>query len=190
VGRGDVTRFDFLHDGLPDAFERIRSMRVPRRLHSAAAAFGTVVLALVAASAIEAVRTNQATALQTQQQARLDAVRARLAAADVELADVARLVETDRRVRAARASGAVVVAHLVRLGNLVPRGVWLSSLEPSPQGLEVEGEAVDVDALHRALAGVVADGRVGRTRLVRMARVPRPAAPALVDFTLSLQAQP
>jgi hypothetical protein len=187
VGRGDVTRFDFLHDGLPDVVESALSLRLPRRLRSVAAAFATLVLTLIAAGAFEAIRANDASAVERAEQARFDAAKNRLAAADLELREVARLVETDRRLHELRTSGERAVARLARIGNEVPRGAWLSSIEPSAQGLSVEGEALDVGALDRALSNLVAETDLGGTRLLRMERVVRVAGTPLVSFRLQVQ---
>jgi Tfp pilus assembly protein PilN len=179
-----VTRFDFLRDGLPDAVEGALAFRLPRRLRTAAYALVTVVCAIVACAGFEAMRTNAATAIERTEEVRLDSARDRLAAANLELQNVASLLETDRRLRAVRTSGTQAVLRLARIGNLVPRGVWLSSVEPSADGLSVEGEAVNVDALHRVLSNFVTDTSLGKTLLLRMARLARPSGPALVSFTL------
>jgi hypothetical protein len=184
VGRRPLTRFDFLHDGWPDAVQRVASLRVPRRLHAAAATLAAVLSALAVGTAFEAVRTRDAAALEARQQARVEAARMRLAAANLELREVAKLRETGRRLRAIRSSGVRVVARLARLGNLVPRGAWLTSIEAEGDGFGIEGEAVDVRALDRTLANFVADREAGETRLLRMGRLARAPRPSLVTFAL------
>jgi Tfp pilus assembly protein PilN len=182
-----VTRFDFLHDGLPDGVAALVAFRLPRRLRTATIAFATLVCVLISCAVFEAVRANAAAATERAESARLDAARERLAAANLELHEVNALLETDRRLHAVRSSGTRAVLRLAKIGNLVPRGVWLASVEPSPEGTNVEGEALNVAALDHVLANLVADGGVGATRLLRMARVARPSARALVSFTLQLQ---
>jgi hypothetical protein len=180
-------RFDFLHDGLPDAIERALAFRLPRRLRTAAVALVTLICVLAACAALESVRTNAASAIESRERSRLDAAKDRLAAADIELNDVAALLETDRRLRAARASGTLATMRLARIGNVVPRGVWLSSVQPSAAGFDVEGEAVNLAALDRVLSNLLDGDRSGRTHLLRMTRVARARGPALVSFTLQLQ---
>ena len=105
----------------------------------------------------------------------------RLSAANLwSLQDVNELLETDRRLRAVRASGTLAAMRLAQIGNAVPRGVWLSSVEPSPAGLDVDGEAVSVGALNRILSNLL-DG-AGRAHLLRMARVARPHGTALREL--------
>jgi len=181
-----MTRFDFRRDGLPDAVEAVLAFRLPRRLHTAAATLIALLCVFVACSVLETIRVSAASALERGQEQRFEAVRDRLAAANLELEDVRKLLETDRRLHAVRGSGTRAVSRLTRIGNLVPRGVWLRSIEPADAGLRVEGEALDVDALRRAIANFVADGHAGKARLLRMEREPRPSGPALVTFTLHL----
>jgi hypothetical protein len=183
-------RFDFLHDGLPDAVEGALAFRLPRRLRTAAVALVTLICVLAACAAFESVQMNAATAIESRERSRLDAAKDRLAAANLELNDVAALLETDRRLRAMRASGTLVAMRLARVGNVVPRGVWLSSVQPSATGFDVEGEAVNLAALNRVLSNLLDGNGAERTHLVRMTRVGRAHGPALVSFTLQLQDAP
>jgi Tfp pilus assembly protein PilN len=185
-----MTRFDYLHDGLPDAIDTIRTLRLPRRLRTVAATLATLLGILAVSAVFEAIRVSSATAVEQREQVRLDSARTRLAAADLELQAVDKLLETDRRLRAVRRSGTTLVSQLTRIGNLVPRGVWLSSVEPSPEGLVVEGDAVNVGALDKILGNLVTNPGFGGTRLVRMTRIARTAGSALVSFTLQLQVDP
>jgi hypothetical protein len=181
-----VIRFDFLHDGLPDFVEAALAFRLPRRLRTAAVAMVTLTCVLAACAAFESVRTNAATAIESRERSRLEIAKDRLAAANLELNDVDALLETDRRLREVRASGTLATMRLARIGNVVPRGVWLSSVQPSAAGFDVEGDAVNLAALNRVLANLLDGDRTGRTHLLRMTRVARARGPALVSFTLQL----
>jgi hypothetical protein len=185
-----VTRFDFLHDGLPDAIEGALAFRLPRRFRTAAVAFVTLLCVLATCGAFESARTNAASAIEARERSRLEIAKDRLAAANLELDEVATLIATDRRLRALRASGVSAAMRLARIGNVVPRGVWLSSVQPSPAGFDVEGEAVNLGAVNRALSSLLDGDAHGRARLLRLTRVSRARGPALVTFTLQLQAAP
>jgi Tfp pilus assembly protein PilN len=180
-------RFDFLRDGLPDAIEGALAFRLPRRLRTAAVAMVALICVLAACAAFERARTNAATAIESRERSRLDVAKDRLAAANLELNEVAALLETDRRLRALRASGTLATIRLARIGNVVPRGVWLSSVQPSSAGLDVEGEAVNLAAVDRVLSNLLDGDRSDRTQLLRMTRVARAHGPALVSFTLQLK---
>ncbi len=183
-------RFDFLRDGLPDAVEGVLAFRLPRRLRTAAVALVTLLCVLAACAAFESVRTNAATAIESREQSRLDLAKDRLAAANLELRDVTALLETDRRLRAMRASGTLAAMRLARIGNVVPRGVWLTSVQPSATGFDVDGEAVNLAALNRVLSNLIDGDATRRTHLLRMTRVARERAASLVSFTLQLQDVP
>jgi hypothetical protein len=185
-----MTRFDFLRDGLPDAVEGALALRLPRRLRTAAVAMMTLICVLAACAAFESVRMNAATAIESRERSRLDLAKDRLAAANLELNDVASLLETDRRLRAMRASGTIVAMRLARIGNVVPRGVWLSSVQPSAAGFDVEGEAVNLAALDRVLSSLLDGDPAARTHLLRMTRIARAHGPALVSFTLQMRGAP
>jgi len=185
-----VTRFDFLRDGLPDAVEGALAFRLPRRLRTAAVAFATALCVLGACALFEKARTNAAAAIESSERVRLDTAREHLAAANLELDEVNELLETDRRLHALRASGTLAAMRLARIGNAVPRGVWLSSVAPSATGIDIEGEAVDVGALNRILSNLLDGDGAGHAHLLRMTRVARARGPALVSFTLQLQAAP
>jgi hypothetical protein len=118
---------------------------------------------------------------------RLDAAQERLTAANLELDQVTVMLETDRRLRALRASGTLVAMRVARIGDAVPHGVWLTSVDPSPPGFDVEGEAVNVGALNRILSNLLQSGGAQRTQLLRMARVARARGAVLVSFTLQLR---
>jgi hypothetical protein len=180
-------RFDFLRDGLPDALERALALRLPRRLRTAASALAMVLCVLLCAGFVEVGRCGAAAGLERTERLRLDAARARLAAADLELHDVTVLLETQRRLRAVRGSGTRSVLQLAAIGNLVARGVWLGSLASTPTGFDIEGEAVNVGALHATLANFAGAAGIGATHLLRMARLAPSAGRPLVSFSVHVE---
>jgi Tfp pilus assembly protein PilN len=142
---------------------------------------------LAICAAFESSRTSAAAAIEARERSRVDIAKDRLAAADLELDEVTALLETDRRLRALRVSGVAAAIRLASVGNVVPRGVWLTSLQPSATGFDVEGEAVNLGSLNRMLSNLLANAGAGRAHLLRMTRVARPRGPALLTFTLQLQ---
>ncbi len=68
--------------------------------------------------------------------------------------EVARYQEFERRLQMARRTGADAALAIARLGNRVPDHVWLDSLTRTDGGYDLNGGAVDVDVVGRAIAGL------------------------------------
>ncbi len=65
--------------------------------------------------------------------------------------EVARYDEFAREMEIARRSGPNVANKLVRIGNAVPARVWLDTLTPTEDHLELTGTSASIDAIGGAL---------------------------------------
>lgn len=185
-----MTSFDFLHDSAPDVITRLRGWRLPRRFHGAALAASTLLVVAAAAAGLESSRIAQAGAQELAQSRRLAQSRARLEAAKLSWQSFQGLIATDRALRRIRSSGVSAAASLARLGNLVPRGVWLDAIEPSQGSVSIRGEAVDLDAARRMLANLVGSDDFSRAQLVEVSRRTQSVSSSTVAFEMHVRVEP
>ena len=65
--------------------------------------------------------------------------------------ELARLQALDRYASSARDSGTHAAIAVARMGNALPEHVWLDRLNATPDGFELNGEAVSTDVLSTAV---------------------------------------
>ena len=105
-------------------------------------------------------------------------VRRRIATAARELAQLQRLDEASAN---ARDSGNRVAVEIVKIGNAIPRGVWLETLARTGSDYIVSGGAVGLEAVADTLQSL----RAGDSRLAAtLVRLDQPQASASSHFTL------
>jgi hypothetical protein len=168
--RGHVTRFDYLHDAVPEFVNVLRSLRVPRSFYNVAAAFATIVIVSLMASAIENVRVRAAEGLEAKAQTRFERSRRLLDEARLHWQQLDEMVREDRRLRELRLSGPRLAQRIAHLGNAFPNGVWLTSLTVSSSSYGLKGNAGNLRAFESALARLLADGVLSQPQMVRVSR--------------------
>ena len=180
--------FDYLRDTPPDFVEFVYEWRLPRRLYGVATALAAIAIAAIGAGCIEWLRVSDAAAREARADAAFERSRARLASARLTYDGIERLTAIDRALTRMRSSGSAVAAKVVRIGNLVPRGVWLQSIDPlDTDSIELRGEATSIDAIDVVLAKLEGAPSVGEPHLVSLARRARVALAPTVTFELRLK---
>jgi Tfp pilus assembly protein PilN len=100
--------------------------------------------------------------------------------------EVALLQRIDEASAAAHYSGNHVGLEIIRIGNAIPRGVWLDTLGRNAEGYLLSGGAHGIPALADALQSLAASGQRSRAMLVRL---DQPEAADALRFTLSIPAE-
>lgn len=163
-------RFDYLHDAVPDGLRELRALRLPRRLHTIAAALLTTAVVVAFGSGIETIRLAQARALESQLQLRFDTTRGKLQSAQLAWQQLDELIARDRRLRDIRLSGTVVAQRLVRIGNVFPKRAWLTSMSAAASTYTLKGYALDLPVFANALQGLVNSAQIGQPKSIRISR--------------------
>lgn len=165
-----MTSFDFLHDTMPDAIESLRHWRLPRSLRGVAAAGCALCCVAIIGAWLESSRLRDALAIELLAQERFDRSREAVAALKLEAGNLDALVAEDRRLRAIRLSGPSLGERIATLGNLAPRHVWLTSMDASVDGYQIQGAASDLGSVMLLLENLAGDHRTDVPRTVRLAR--------------------
>jgi hypothetical protein len=165
-----VSGFNYLRDAPPEFVDRIRFLRVPRRLHAACSTLVALVVVLGAAVGIDLVREHRAALLVSQAQARFDVDNAAVARRRLAWADVDSLLAADARLRAFRNSGADLAGHLARVGDLLDHRVWLVAVEPDGHGILLRGKAADLPSIHRSMSALLGADTGELPQIVRVTR--------------------
>ncbi len=82
--------------------------------------------------------------------------------------DVARYQAFSRETTAFRRSGSDAAIVVARIGNSVPRAVWLDELERGPDGYTVAGGARSVDAIGETMLALATSLPAARAELVSL----------------------
>ncbi|HTU82238.1 MAG TPA: hypothetical protein VMF61_08920 [Candidatus Acidoferrales bacterium] len=165
-----MMRFDFLHDGAPQAIDAIRTAKLPRRFQGVAAAYAALLAAALAAWGLESWRLHGALEQLGRAQARFEASRVAAAASAEQIARLEVLVAEDRELRRIRTSGAGIAERLATLGNLFPRHVSVSYMRAAAGGYALQGRAADLVSFDRLLENLVADHRAGQPQTIDLKR--------------------
>jgi type IV pilus assembly PilN-like protein len=165
-----VTRFDYLHDAVPEFVNVLRSLRVPRPFYNVAAGLITIVIVSLVTSGIENVRVRAAQSLEAKAQARFERSRRLLEEARLHWKRLDEMVREDGRLRALRLSGPRMAERVAHMGNAFPDGVWLTSLTSSGSGYALKGNAATLRGFESALARLLADGALSQPQIVRVSR--------------------
>lgn len=97
--------------------------------------------------------------------------------------DVALLQRIERESAIARNSGNRAALAIARIGNAIPRGVWLNTLDRRPNGYFISGSGDSYDGVAAALRAL---DRVGSPNRARLGGASRNATGVL--FTIRLAA--
>lgn len=179
-----MNRFDFLHDGRPDALDAILALRIPLRWRAQVASALAAIAACLACVCVNGVRLHAAQAEVVRAQAQADRYSIELAHAKIAWNQALTLLQDERRLRAVESSGARAVGRLIAVGDAIEPGTWLTQVTPVDDvASSIRGEVVDLKALSRTLAALHQRGAV---RLVRVSRVDRMASASRLAFELQI----
>ncbi len=177
-----MTSFDFLHDGMPDAVDALRTARVPARFRALAAAALALAVATAGAWALESVRIAGAVDARDRAQERYERSRQGVAALAMQTRALDQLWARDRALRRIRSSGPLLAQRVATLGNLAPYGVWLSSVQAAETGYAIEGVAAKLPAFERFVENLLADRRAGAPSTIAVRRDERSSGPMHFDL--------
>lgn len=119
-------------------------------------------------------------------QAEVAAVRERLAAERLSIADVKHLLAVDGEIRGFHASGYRRAQALAAFAARLPAHSWLTALSPEDGRTIVGGRAESIATIGELLRGLPAE-RFGRVVVQRVSRLERSAAGPLFEFTLEVE---
>jgi Tfp pilus assembly protein PilN len=183
-----VTRFNYLRDSAPEAFEFLRPSRIPEPLRTPLAALLTVTLVVAVWWAIEQVLLSQARTELQAQTFRLAASKAALAELKLRKTLVEELLAVDSRLREIRRSGATLSSGLADIANHVPASAWLTSIARVNDGIEIDGQADGLDGLSDTIADLMSSSTVKSPNLVRASKDDRYRVGGLIAFVMRVGA--
>ncbi|MHB8147623.1 MAG: hypothetical protein ACYDGM_10250 [Vulcanimicrobiaceae bacterium] len=185
-----MMRFDYLHDPVPSAIERLRSVLVAPYLQAPLLA---MLLVVVVEPTIYGMLRYQLIRANDQERAAHSAYvvsRVALERVNLEHTQVIVLVHLDRRILQIRKSGAVAAERMLDIANHLPRDAWLTSLSRTKDGELLLGR---VDSM-QSLGDVVREMRTASTvtapELIDARSLEMKAAPAMLSFRLLLADRP
>jgi len=181
-----MMRFDYLHDGVPDAIDRLRNVRVSNEVKRALVACVVALLFASGTFGIERLRVAQAASIDAQAYARLTATRRELAATNLERIRIETLLDLDRRLRAIHRSGALLARRIVDIANHVPTHVWLTTIARTPSGITIDGRAEGLRAVSETIAAFTGGSTIASPSLVRANADAPSSSRALLAFELTL----
>jgi len=177
-------RFDYVHDGRPDALERLRPSRIPEQLRTPLAALLTTAIVVCAWWGIEQFLLAQARDDVKEQSFRLTVSAAALSQAKIRQTRVETLLVIDSRLREIRRSGAALASGLADIANHVPNRAWLTSIARVDDGLEIDGRAEGLDGLSETLADLMSSSHVASPDLVRASKEDGDRTGRLIAFVV------
>lgn len=130
--------------------------------------FGLAIVGLVTivGVAVESLRVARLETFAAQQDREIAAQAMMRADVKAVALDVARYQNFAREARLVRESGAEAARTIARIGNGVPDGVWLTSLERQDSGYEIVGAAKTLDRLGAAMISLGDAWQQARATLV------------------------
>lgn len=179
-----MTRFNYLRDSAPQAFEYLRPSRIPEPLRTPLAALLTVTLVVAVWWAIEQVLLSQARAELQAQTFRLAASKAALIELKLRKTRVEELLAVDARLREIRTSGATLSRGLADIANHVPARAWLTNIARVSDGLEIDGQADGLDGLSETIADLMSSSTANSPSLVRASKDERYPVGGLIAFVM------
>ena len=182
-------RFDFMHDARPEIVEALLHPRVPARFHALCAAVAILAAAALSAAGIEQWRAASALGIEARAQQRFEASKIELDRVAQQTSELETLVARDRALRRIRVSGSVIAAKLARLGNLIPRHAWVTSMSAQSDGYALRGRANDFGSLATLLARLIDDRTDGRPATIAIDRA-QPQRSSTLTFDIRLDERP
>ncbi len=160
-----MIRFDYLRDPRMAVIDYLRELHIPPGIAAAGAALITACVAVVALRSVERATLSNVGATVASEQARYDALSARLVRERIEAGEVEDLGAIDGRLRVIGRSTDVLRERLIRIANLTPREVWLISLQLDTGHDTFAGRSATLSGVARTLDAF------GKARLVRVDRL-------------------
>jgi Tfp pilus assembly protein PilN len=180
-------RFDYAHDAVPEAIERLRPSRVPRELQTPLAALLTVTFVVLAAWPIEFVHVRSTETEVHSAEEHVRRTRAELARYKLARVRVEALFGLDAQLRSIRTSGATISVHLADIANHVPPKAWLTSVSHTRTGTSVAGNAEDLSALSETVADLMSSATMPAPALVRAGKTNGAFSKATLSFEMRSQ---
>jgi Tfp pilus assembly protein PilN len=178
-------RFDYAHESMPDALDRLRAMRTPPESRTPAWAVLTALTVVLAAIPLERDRVAKAQSGVIAAQQRLSRARTELARLKLARARVDEMLALDGRIRRIRLSGSALCARLADVANHVPPKAWLTSLTQAVDGTSIAGRAEGLDVLSETLADLMSSATAAEPSLVHAGTDETiPAVRSLLSFDL------
>lgn len=144
-------RLDFAH---PDRFfgpETVAQLWRVRQVRRSVATFAGATAFVLALWGTEAYRLHRAEAQLLDLRSRFETLTIARARTEGVLRSLGSLNELDRRVADVRGSGFRQVATIVAIGNALPKDVYVDSVRPGKDLVQVSGHAGSMDDLGRAV---------------------------------------
>lgn len=180
-----MTRFNFLRDSTPEAFEYLRPSRIAEPLRTPLAALLTVTLVVAMWWLIEQVLLSQARSELQVQTFRLAASKAALAELKLRKTHIEELLAVDARLREIRKSGTMLSSSLADIANHVPARAWLTSIVRVNDGIEIEGQADGLDGLSDTVADLMSSSTAKSPNLIRASKDERYRS--LIAFVMDVE---
>jgi Tfp pilus assembly protein PilN len=183
-----MMRFNYLSDAPPEVIERVRALRIAAELRTPLYAFVTACFVVLAWCALERQWISGSIHEEAVAAMRLERSRAAFAATKLVRANVEDLLALDARVRKIRLSGSRLAGRLADIGNRIPAQAWLTSIDRSNDGFELEGRAEGLNVLSRTVASLMSATAASSPTLVRA--VKEDSANGLIRFTMRVAEKP
>jgi hypothetical protein len=132
----------------------------------ALAALGLSIIVASIGLSLEAMRIAHLEAGVSEQERVIDARSFERASAKDLALETARYERIDRDARLYRSSGNDIALQIARIGNRVPSGVWLDTMEHTDSGYTVSGDARSIARIGDAIAGFASVTKISQADLV------------------------
>ncbi len=142
---------------LPRTRERVRAFGTSvdaRDLRTFAAGCAFVALAALSTAGVELLRLHHLASEATSMEATLEEHSPQRAFAQRIAFDLARLETTERRAAEFRLSGPAAADEIARLGNAIPRSVYLDDLTIDRQSIRLRGRSPSLDRIGDAMTSL------------------------------------
>ncbi|HEY9085239.1 MAG TPA: hypothetical protein VIN40_04785 [Candidatus Tyrphobacter sp.] len=144
-------RFNYLRDAPPEVIERLRALCATTQVRGLLSFLATAAGVLVCAGSLEAMHLRAARVALADAQVRLDRSSIAVAALDAQARRLRAWMVLDRRLRDIRTSGAGAAMRLTLLADRLPARMWLTSMATASDGYELDGRALGLAQVGRAL---------------------------------------
>jgi Tfp pilus assembly protein PilN len=182
TARLSVLSFNYLADPLETVVAR---WRLPENLKTPARVLACCAIFSAAALLLEAGRLHEVRQEEKRWSENYSAQSAAVRDATAFAHRVAKLNALDLEVRRVAESGTKAALKISAIAQALPLDVWLTSITPAEDGLDLEGAAANLDAVRRALVLLNGDPRLGEPRLDRTV-ASRTSQRSIVRFSMHL----
>lgn len=184
-----MTRFNYLRESTPEAFEALRPGRIPLALRTPLAALLTATLVVAAWCCVERALLAQAQDELARQRLHLAASQLALHGVTIRRERIATILALDTRLRAIRRSGAMTAHALVDIADHIPPQAWLTSIARIDAGIEIDGRAIGIDGLSTTLADLMRSTSAPAPTLLRASTEDHHRGDPVVAFAMRVDAR-